>query len=101
MMCPRWPECQLRWLTGAEFSPLFSRGLSEGSAVLNSDRRCVVETMRRDEMDQLEGGGMDDATICGFAAGLTFAAFFFGGPVLGLYTTSKAIGACAIALALH
>lgn len=59
-----------------------------------------MDTLTKDEMLQLVGGVQDDATICGLAAGLTFAAFFFGGPILGIYTTSKAIGACAIALAV-
>lgn len=56
--------------------------------------------MQQVEMVQMAGGGPDDATICGIGAGLTFAAFFFGGPILGIYTISKAIGACAIALAV-
>ena len=60
-----------------------------------------METLQKQDLVQLEGGGLDDSTICGFAAGLTFAAFFFGGPVLGLYATSKAIGVCAIALAVE
>ena len=59
-----------------------------------------MEIMRQEEMARITGGGIDDATICGFAGGLTFAAFFFGGPILGTYTLSKAIGACAIALAV-
>jgi len=60
-----------------------------------------MEAMQKEEMVALEGGGPDDATICGLGAGLTFAAFFFGGPILGLYTISKAIGACTIALAVE
>lgn len=59
-----------------------------------------MEALTREKMVQLEGGGIDGATICGFGAGLTFAAYFFGGPILGIYVTSKAIGACAIALAV-
>ena len=57
--------------------------------------------LQKKDLVLLEGGGIDDSTICGFGAGLTFAAFFFGGPILGLYTASKAIGACAIALAFE
>lgn len=59
-----------------------------------------MNTLQKEDLVQLEGGGIDDATICGFVSGLTFAAFFFGGPILGLYATSKAIGTCAIALAV-
>ena len=59
-----------------------------------------MKVMEKEEMVQVEGGGIDDATICGFVTGLTFAAFLFGGPILGFYTTSKAIGTCAIALAV-
>ena len=61
-----------------------------------------MKTLRKNEMVQLEGGEIpDDATICGLATGATFAAFFFGGPIIGIYTLSKAIGACSIALAVR
>ncbi len=60
-----------------------------------------MEVLQKEEMARLEGGGPDDATICGIGTGLTFAAFFFGGPIIGIYTASKAIGACAIALAVE
>jgi hypothetical protein len=56
--------------------------------------------LEKQEMVRLEGGELDDLTICGIASGLTFTAFFFGGPILGIYTLSKAIGTCAIALAV-
>ena len=59
-----------------------------------------MEALKKKDLVQLEGGGLDDATICGIATGLTFAAFFFGGPILGIYTLSKAFGTCAVALAV-
>ncbi len=59
-----------------------------------------MESLKKENLVQLEGGWFDDGSICGFATGLTFAAFFFGGPILGIYAASKAIGVCAIALAV-
>lgn len=59
-----------------------------------------MESLDKQNLVQLEGGGIDDESICGVVTGLTFAAFVFGGPILGIYTASKAFGVCAIALSV-
>ncbi len=56
-----------------------------------------MESLQKEDLVRLEGGGA--ATVCGVAAGLTFASFFFS-PLFGLYLTSKALGVCAIAVAV-
>lgn len=56
-----------------------------------------METLQRKDLVQLEGGGPGD--VCGLAAGITFASYFFS-PLLGLYLTSKTVGICAIAFAV-
>ncbi len=56
-----------------------------------------MEPLERKDLVQLEGGG--PGTVCGISSGLAFGAYFFS-PLLGLYLTSKAIGACAIAIAV-
>ena len=56
-----------------------------------------METLEKQDLVQLEGGG--PGTVCGIAAGVTFAAYFFS-PLFGIYLTSKAVGACAIAIAV-
>ncbi|MDH5804311.1 MAG: hypothetical protein OEZ54_03930 [Gemmatimonadota bacterium] len=54
--------------------------------------------MDNHQMARIEGG--EAYTACGFAVGATAASFLFS-PLLGLYLTSKAIGVCAIELALN
>jgi hypothetical protein len=66
--------------------------------MFNAARRCVMETLQKKDMVQLEGGG--PGTICGISMGIAFGAYFFN-PLFGLYLTSKAIGACAITATLH
>jgi hypothetical protein len=56
-----------------------------------------MDTLQKKDLLQLEGGG--PAEVCGVAAGITFATYFFS-PLLGLYLTSKAVGVCAIAFAV-
>jgi hypothetical protein len=56
-----------------------------------------VETIKKEELVQLEGGG--PGTWCGLTLGLTVGSYFIN-PVLGLYLSSKAIGVCAIEAAL-
>ena len=59
-----------------------------------------MNDLRKEEMVQLEGGGVSAYTVCGFAVGATVGAFFFN-PLLGLYLSSKAIGVCLIEATLH
>ena len=58
-----------------------------------------MEVLRREEMVQLEGGGIPPFTACGFAVGATVGVSIFS-PLLGLYLVSKAIGVCSIEAAL-
>ena len=57
-----------------------------------------MDTMRKDDLVRLEGGGLP-GTACGFAIGFTIGSYFIN-PLLALYLSSKAIGVCAIEAAI-
>ena len=57
-----------------------------------------METLRKQDLVQMEGGGWP-GTACGIAVGFLIGSYFIN-PLLTLYMSSKAIGVCAIEAAV-
>ena len=51
-----------------------------------------MHTLNVEQMDVITGGGF----WCGFAMGVTVGGAIFGGPLLGGYLLSNAIGVCLL-----